>query len=100
MLILNIDEIINHWFLFHLFLGNVGSDVLLATNDDKLFAFGYNNLFCHGIEEIDATSSYIPDRMTEIKELSKKRIKGDDKISLQTINHGSYSINLPSILIS
>ncbi|KAK7575872.1 hypothetical protein V9T40_012158 [Parthenolecanium corni] len=53
---------------------NLGNDILLATNDDEVLAFGFNSIRCHGTE--DGCVSYDLKSLTKIEALSKKRIKG------------------------
>lgn len=56
---------------FHFFLGNLGSEVIMVTLDDDVYAMGCNSSGCLGLGD---TASALQPR--KIESLSKKKIKG------------------------
>lgn len=60
------------WVLiFQFFLGNLGSEVIMVTLDDDVYAMGCNSSGCLGLGD---TASALQPR--KIESLSKKKIKG------------------------
>lgn len=67
------------WLYLYLFPGHVGSDVLLATNEDELLVFGLNKSGCLVQKGPQYDSQYDDESLEKIEELSKKRVKGDER---------------------
>lgn len=72
-------------FYLRLFPGHAGSDVLLVTHDDELLVFGFNSLNCLGKKFIEKdlekyTYHYNTQSLEKIEALSKKRIKGNERL--------------------